>query len=57
MAAQAALERDFSPISDMRASAAYRMQVAKNLIRRLHVETVAPAVETRLAGAGRLAHV
>ena len=56
-AAQDALARDFSPIGDMRASAAYRMQVARNLIRRLHVETTAPAVETRLADAGRLAHV
>ena len=57
LAAQQALEQDFTPIGDMRASAAYRMQVAKNLIRRLHVETTTPAVETRLAAAGRLAHV
>ena len=57
LAAQQALEQDFAPIGDMRASAGYRMQVAKNLIRRLHVETTMPAVETRLAAAGRLAHV
>jgi len=30
--AMAALEKDFTPIDDMRASARYRMQVAKNLI-------------------------
>ncbi len=33
--AAAALSRDFSPISDFRASADYRMQVAGNLLRRL----------------------
>jgi len=39
LAAAEALERDFQPLSDMRASAAYRMTVAKNLLRRLHMET------------------
>ncbi len=39
LAAQAALERDFTPLSDMRASAGYRMQVAKNLLRRFWFET------------------
>ncbi|WP_173932813.1 xanthine dehydrogenase small subunit [Chelativorans sp. Marseille-P2723] len=34
-----AYERDFSPISDMRASAKYRLLVAKNLLRRFHLET------------------
>lgn len=33
-----ALERDFTPISDMRASASYRMQVAKNLLRKAILE-------------------
>lgn len=56
-AAQAALERDFSPISDMRASAAYRAKVAKNLIRRLFVELTEPAVETRVSAPRSLAHV
>ncbi len=42
-AAQAALERDFTPLSDMRASAAYRMQVAKNLLQRFWLETRAGA--------------
>ena len=38
-AAQAALAEDFQPLSDMRASAAYRLQVAQNLIQRLWLET------------------
>ncbi len=42
-AAQAALAQDFQPLSDMRASAAYRLQVAKNLLRRLWLETRADA--------------
>ena len=38
-AAITALTRDFQPLSDMRASAAYRMQVAQNLLRRFWLET------------------
>ena len=38
-AAQQALADDFKPLSDMRASAAYRLQVAQNLIQRLWLET------------------
>ncbi len=38
-AAQAALARDFAPLSDMRASAAYRLQVAQNLLQRFWLET------------------
>jgi xanthine dehydrogenase small subunit len=38
-AAMPALERDFSPLTDMRASAAYRMLVAKNLLRRTFLES------------------
>jgi len=38
-AAQAALAQDFTPLSDMRASAAYRMQVAQNLLQRFWLET------------------
>lgn len=37
--AQAALAQDFKPLSDMRASAAYRMQVAQNLLFRFWLET------------------
>ncbi len=54
--AQAALERDFQPLSDMRASAAYRMAVAKNLLRRLLIETTRDDVPTRLVGDKELAH-
>ena len=39
IAAQRALASDFTPLSDMRASAAYRLQVAQNLLRRLWLET------------------
>ncbi len=38
-AAKAALAQDFRPLSDMRASATYRLQVAQNLLQRLWLET------------------
>ena len=38
-AAQDALASDFAPLTDMRASAAYRLQVAQNLLRRFWLET------------------
>jgi xanthine dehydrogenase small subunit len=38
-AAQQALALDFKPLSDMRASADYRLQVAQNLLQRLWLET------------------
>jgi xanthine dehydrogenase small subunit len=38
-AAQAALARDFTPLDDMRASAAYRLRVAQNLLQRFWLET------------------
>ena len=38
-AAQAALAADFKPLSDMRASSGYRLQVAQNLLRRFWLET------------------
>jgi xanthine dehydrogenase small subunit len=56
-AAMAALEDDFAPISDWRASAAYRMLAARNLLRRLHIETTDHEAETRLVGDRSLAHV
>jgi xanthine dehydrogenase small subunit len=37
--AQQALAQDFKPMSDMRASADYRLQVAQNLLQRLWLET------------------
>lgn len=39
--AQAALDADFNPLSDMRASAAYRRTVAKNLLQRFYLELTA----------------
>ena len=38
-AAQAALASDFEPLTDMRASAGYRQQVARNLLQRFWLET------------------
>jgi xanthine dehydrogenase small subunit len=38
-AAQAALAQDFTPLSDMRASSEYRLQVAQNLLHRAWLET------------------
>jgi len=55
-AAMAALKADFTPLSDWRASAAYRSEVAANLLLKLHVETTDPAAQTRLVGDRRLAH-
>jgi xanthine dehydrogenase small subunit len=50
MTALPAFERDFAPIGDLRASAAYRMQVAKNLLVKCLHETERPLRESRLAG-------
>jgi xanthine dehydrogenase small subunit len=36
--AAALLERDYSPLSDMRASARYRLRVAQNLFRRFYAD-------------------
>jgi xanthine dehydrogenase small subunit len=41
-AAAAALECEFQPISDWRGSAAYRLQAAQNLLRRLELRIAAP---------------
>jgi xanthine dehydrogenase small subunit len=38
-AAKAALAEDFKPLTDMRASAAYRLQAAQNLLQRFWLET------------------
>lgn len=38
-AAQAALAQDFQPLSDLRASASYRLKVAQNLLERFWLET------------------
>ncbi len=47
-AGMAAMDLDFTPISDMRASAAYRRTVARNLLYKVFLETAADAPRTRL---------
>ncbi len=42
--AMQALDADFQPLTDMRASADYRMLVAKNLLRKFWMETTNPGV-------------
>jgi xanthine dehydrogenase small subunit len=49
-AAMRAFDADFTPISDMRASAAYRASAAKNLLLRTFHETQGQAAATRLVG-------
>lgn len=48
-AAAAALAQDFAPMSDHRGSAAYRLAVAGNLLRRLWRESAAPGEAVSLA--------
>jgi len=50
-AAAEALARDFTPITDMRASAAYRLEAAQNLLRRAYLETAGAAPRVREAEA------
>lgn len=47
-AAAASLAADFQPISDWRASAAYRLAVAGNLLRRLRLRVAEPALALEL---------
>ena len=47
--AKAALASDFTPISDMRASADYRLHVAGNLLDRFFLDVTEPAVPIELA--------
>ena len=49
-AAIAALGEDFTPLSDMRASASYRLKVAGALLRRFLIETTEAQTATRVAG-------
>jgi xanthine dehydrogenase small subunit len=42
----AAFARDFEPITDMRASASYRLRAGQNLLRRLYLETRGELVES-----------
>ena len=52
-AAAEALARDFQPIDDMRASADYRLQAAKNLILKAFLESTAPV---RVLGVEAVGH-
>lgn len=47
-AAMAALETDYTPMSDMRASAAYRSLTARNMLRKVFLESQDPGAETRV---------
>jgi xanthine dehydrogenase small subunit len=55
-AACRALAEDYTPISDMRASARYRLRVAQNLLRKFHIETSEPEARTRILAQRRAAH-
>ncbi len=46
--AMKALEQDFTPMSDVRASSDYRMMVAKNLIRKCFAEVLEPQLSLRV---------
>jgi len=52
MAALPDFDRDYTPLSDLRGSAAYRRQVAKNLLIKYFHETQQPLKGTRLVGPG-----
>ena len=43
-----ALDRDYAPIGDMRASAGYRQRVARNLLKKFYLETSGFAGQTRV---------
>ncbi len=47
-AAMAVLSQDFQPMTDMRASADYRMQTAQNLLMRYFLETEATDTPLRI---------
>lgn len=51
--AMLALEQDFEPISDMRASSRYRMQVAKNLLKRYWLDYSGPQAGVNVYSYGR----
>ncbi len=47
-AAARMLDEDYTPMTDMRASAKYRSDVARNLLQRFFIETTEPDVATRI---------
>lgn len=50
--AQAVLGQSLTPLSDMRASAAYRMQAAANMLQRFYLESTQPDLATRVIDYG-----
>ena len=52
-AAAAALETDFNPIDDMRASADYRMQVAQNLLIKYAMDMTGTPVPNLVGTSGK----
>ncbi|MDH3668587.1 MAG: xanthine dehydrogenase small subunit [Paracoccaceae bacterium] len=50
-AAMTAMEDDFTPLTDMRASAGYRIRAAQNLLLKYFLERTEPQTATRLVGA------
>jgi xanthine dehydrogenase small subunit len=50
--ATASLATDYSPLSDMRASAAYRMETAQNLLRKALLEVSSSGYATRVSDRG-----
>ena len=48
--AMTAMEQDYTPMTDMRASAAYRMKVTQNLLTKFWLETTEDDLESRLVG-------
>ncbi len=53
---QLALRRDYTPITDMRASKAYRSLAAEKLLLKFFIETTEADAETRVIGDRRRAH-
>lgn len=47
-AAMAAIDDDYTPLSDMRASAAYRSLAARNMLRKVFIETTSPDLVARV---------
>ena len=50
--AMEAISRDFAPISDMRASAGYRMDVARNMLLRTFLEDSSPGMASQVVDVG-----
>jgi len=50
------MDKDYTPLSDMRASSDYRLLAAKNLLKKFFIETTDTASPTRLVGSERIVH-